>query len=197
MDADAAGRQRSSGGATTRLPLVGDESASVGELYAWIRAERGAVINLYRTLANQPAALGAFLDMSRYVRERSPLSPRLRELAVLQTAAELPEPYERAHHEQPARRAGVTDEQMRELSRWRSSPAFDARERAVLAYAAETATARHVSDATFRELRAHLSVPEVVDLAVVVAWYHLCAALVGPLRIPLERPEDAGADPPD
>src|SRR5205809_827574 len=47
--------------------------------------------------------------------------------------------------------------------------------------------------ATFEALRARLPLPQVVDLALTVGWYHLCAAVLGPLRIETEA-ETAGAD---
>jgi alkylhydroperoxidase family enzyme len=34
--------------------------------------------------------------------------------------------------------------------------------------------------------RRHLSEGEIVDLALTVGWYHLCAAILGPLRIETE-----------
>jgi AhpD family alkylhydroperoxidase len=176
-----------------RVPYVDakpDESPQeLVDLYAEIGGLRGAVLNLYRALGNQPPALRAFMAMSRYVRDDAELPANLRELAVLATAYALDAPYEIFHHVPAARRAGVTEEQLAALPDWQGSGAFDATERAVLAYAVQVARMRDVDDATFEELRAHLPLPQVVDLTLTCGWYHLCAAVLGPLRI---ETEDAG-----
>src|SRR6202162_6383526 len=92
-----------------RLPYVAQgESPAVDALYAEIGRMGRPVLNLYRALANQPPALAAFLEMSRYVRSGSSLDPGLRELAILATAYELGEEYGGAHHTNAALRAGVS-----------------------------------------------------------------------------------------
>ena len=91
-----------------RLPYVeADQSPAAGELYGQIERMGRPVLNLYRELANQPPALAAFLEMSRYVRSESSLDPGLRELAILATAHALGQEYEVLHHTEAARRAGV------------------------------------------------------------------------------------------
>ncbi len=44
-------------------------------IYSQIRDMGRRVIHLYQVLANQPAALEAFLGMSRYIRDDSSLKP--------------------------------------------------------------------------------------------------------------------------
>ncbi len=176
-----------------RVPYVEATDDTLHALYAEIAGLRGRVLNLYRALANQPAALRAFMVMSRHVRDDSTLAPRLRELAILATAYALNVPYEIYHHVPAARRAGVTDEQLAAFPNWSASAAFDPTERAVLAYADQVARRRDVDDATFATLRECLSLAEITDLALTVGWYHLCAAILEPLRI--ETEDATGASP--
>ena len=171
-------------------PVAGESSPELLRLYEDISALRGAVLNLYRALANQPPALRAFMGMSRYIRDDAELPARLRELAIVATAWALDQPYERFHHIPAARRAGVTDAQLAAFPDWAPSDLFDATERAVLAYAEEVARSRDASDATFAELRARLPLPQIIDLALTVGWYHLAAAVLGPLRIETEDGAD-------
>jgi alkylhydroperoxidase family enzyme len=168
-----------------RLPYVEDDGRSeeLRRIYADVAALRGSVHHLHQILANQPAALRAFMATSRYVRDEAALAPRLRELAVLATAYALNVAYEKFHHVPAARRVGVTEEQLAAFPDWRASDAFDPAERAVLDYADQVARRRDCDDATFAALRRHLSDAEIVDLALTVGWYHLCAAILGPLRI--------------
>ncbi|HLZ09805.1 MAG TPA: carboxymuconolactone decarboxylase family protein [Chloroflexota bacterium] len=173
-----------------RVPYVSDAAASVipdlPALFAEIAGLRGSVLNLYRALANQPPALRAFMGMSHYVRDNSSLDPALRELAILATGHSLNVPYEKYHHLPLARRAGVSDAKLAALPEWRKSPEFSVTERAVLAYADGVARSRAVDEETFRALAENLSTAEIVDLSLTLGWYHLCAAILGPLRIEIE-----------
>jgi alkylhydroperoxidase family enzyme len=144
-------------------------------------------LHLYRILANQPPALRAFLGMSRYIRDESSLPPALRELTILATAFALGVRYEQVHHLAAARRAGVADAKVAAFPDWQASTAFDARERAAMAYAHEVAASRRVRAATFDALRAHFTPSEIIDLALTVGWYHLCGALLVPLEVDLEQ----------
>lgn len=167
-------------------PAPADESA-VAAAYAEVRALGRPLLNFYRVLANQPPALRAFLGMSRYVRDQSTLPPALRELTILATAFALGVRYEQVHHLAAARRAGVSDAKVAAFPAWQSSAAFDKAERAAMTYAHEVATTRRVRDKTFDALRAYFTPPQIIDLALVVAWYHLCGALLEPLEVDVEQ----------
>jgi alkylhydroperoxidase family enzyme len=172
-----------------RLPYVMETDPlpdDVRSLYDHITALRGGLLNLYRVLANQPPALRAFMGMSRYVRDENSLPPQLRELAILATAYALDVEYERVHHLAAAARVGVPEAKLRDLAAWRRSDAYTAQERAVMAYAEDVARSRRVSDETFADVCRHLAPPQVIDLSLTVAWYHLCAALLLPLAVELE-----------
>jgi 4-carboxymuconolactone decarboxylase len=158
-------------------------SPEVAELYTEIAGVRGSVHNLQRSLGNNPAALRAFMGMSRYVRGGSSFPPRLRELVVLAVAHAQNVQYEIFYHVPAARRAGVSDEQLAAFPNWAASDQFSPRERAAMSYADQAARQLDVDDATFETLRAHLSLPEIVDLALTVGWYCLCSAILVPLRI--------------
>jgi len=158
----------------------------VSTLYAEITALRGGLVNLYRALANQPPALRAFMGMSRYVRDESSLTPQLRELAILATAHALDVEYEKVHHLAAARRIGVAERKLQAFPNWAASDAFTPAERAVLAYSHQVTRSLTADDATFNTLREYLTPAQVVDLTLTVGWYHLCAALILPLRIDLD-----------
>lgn len=189
LDAGVTRRVREWEGAVARVPYVDatdGPDGPIATLYRDIAGLRGRVLNLHRALANQPAALRAFMVMSRQVRDDAVLAPNLRELAILATAQVLEAPYEQYHHTPIARAVGVTDAQLAALPTWEQSDAFSPLERAVLGYAQQVSRSRDVDDATFAALQQHLSLEEILDLAVTVGWYHLCAAILGGLRIETE-----------
>jgi len=175
-----------------RLPYVPDpggraDQSDVAAAYGELRALGRPLLNLYRVLANQPAALRAFLGMSRYVRDASALPAPLREVTILATAYALGVRYEQVHHLEAARRAGVPEAKLAAFPAWQASGVFDVRERAAMAFAHEVATSRRAAEATFEALCAHFTSPQIVDLALTVGWYHLVAALLVPLEVDLEE----------
>jgi 4-carboxymuconolactone decarboxylase len=144
------------------------------------------VLNLYRVLANQPAALAAFLEMSRYVRSESTLEPGLRELAILATAHELGQEYEVVHHTEAAARAGVAPVKVAAVLRGDTPDALTPAERGAVDFARQAAHTRSCDDATFDRLQSLFSTEQIVDLVVTAGWYHLCAVILGSLRVELE-----------
>jgi alkylhydroperoxidase family enzyme len=71
---------------------------------------------------------------------------------------------------------GAPFEKVQAVERFRESPLFTDAERAALAYAeAVTSTPTAVTDAVFEPLRAHFTVPQIVELAVTVATEHFRA----------------------
>ncbi len=144
------------------------------------------VLNLYRALANQPPALAAFLEMSRYVRSGSSLDPGLRELAILATAHELGQDYEVAHHTQAAALVGVDSAKVAAVTPGGPLDALTAAERCAVEFARQTSQMRSCDDATFNRLQSLFSTEEILDLVVTTAWYHLCAVILGVLHVELE-----------
>jgi alkylhydroperoxidase family enzyme len=158
----------------------------VAAAYAEVRALGRPVLNLYRILANQPPALRAFLGMSRYIRGDNSIPVPLREVTILATAYALGVRYEQVAHLDAARRAGVPEAKLAAFPAWQTSGVFDAAERAAMTYAHEIATSRRVSGATFDALRAHFEPPQIIDLTLIVGWYHLCGAVLVPLEVDVE-----------
>lgn len=161
-------------------------SPAVDELYEEVRRMGRPVLNLYKVLANQPPALAAFLKTSRYVRSGSSLDPGLRELAILATAHALEQDYEIAHHSEAATRAGVPGEKMAAVAPGGSLEALAPAERCVVEFARQAARTRSCDDAMFARMRSLFSPEEIADLVMTTAWYHLCAVILGTLRVDLE-----------
>ena len=164
-------------------------SPAVDHLYAEIGRMGRPVLNLYQVLANQPPALGAFLDMSRYVRAGSSLDPGLRELAILATAHELGQHYEVAHHTEAALRAGVPDAKVMAVRPGGSLEALTQEESCAVEFARQAAHTKSCDDATFHQLQSLFSNEQIVDLVVTTGWYHLCAVILGSFRVELESAE--------
>jgi AhpD family alkylhydroperoxidase len=167
-----------------RLPYVeAEQSPAAGELYGQIERMGRPVLNLYRELANQPPALAAFLEMSRYVRSESSLDPGLRELAILATAHALGQEYEVLHHTEAARRAGVPANKIAATAPGGSLESMTAAERCAVEFSRQAARTYSCDDATFERLQSLFSNEQIVDLVVTTGWYHLCAVILGSLLV--------------
>ena len=170
-----------------RLPYVAPgTSKEVDDLYAEVTGMGRMVANLYKVMANQPAALAAFLKMSRYVRSGSSLEPGLRELSILATAHEFGQAYELAHHTDAAILAGVPEEKLAAVGPGGNVALLTPPERCAVEFARQVARGRDCDDAVFAQLREFFGPDGVIDLALTVAWYHLCAVILGTMHVEVE-----------
>ncbi len=170
-----------------RLPYVRPgTSAEVDALYDQIAGLGRPIANLYRSLANQPAALEAFLGMSRYVRGGSSLDPQLRELAILATAYVFDQDYEIAHHVEAARKVGVPEDKLHALAANGGLEALSPEERCAVEFSRQVARTRTCDAATFARVEELLGREGATDLVVTAAWYHLCAVILDTAGVELE-----------
>ncbi len=167
-----------------RLPYVKPgASADADRAFTEVGRLGRPILNLYAELANQPPALEAFLEMSKYVRSGSSLEPGLRELSILATAHAIGQDYEIKHHTEAALAAGVPEEKIAATAPGAPHRALDARERCAVDFAREAAASRTCSNATFRRLESVFTTQEIVDLVVTAGWYHLCAVILGTFKV--------------
>src|SRR5258708_12746529 len=138
------------------------------------------VNHLYQVLANQPAALEAFLGMSRYIRDDSSLRPALREMAILATAEALDQPYEIAHHRPAALQSGVTPGKIDTILAGETHELAPVA-RAVGTFALQVAQERKVDDAAFGELPSSFSHPSLPHIPLTVPCSSLFSSLFCPL----------------
>jgi alkylhydroperoxidase family enzyme len=145
-------------------------------------------VNIVRALANSPNGLREFSALSNFIRFKSRLDPRLRELAILMVGYLTRSPYEWSHHVEIGRRFGVSDTDIRALmdeAEGRPS-SLEPLARSVLQAATEMTRNLSVSDATFAELRAGLDNERTVDLVVTIAFYNAVVRVLASLQIDVE-----------
>jgi AhpD family alkylhydroperoxidase len=174
----------------SRVPsLSRDDATSVHQQPLWDRLEaerKMPTANIFRSLANAPVLLDAFLSYANAMRDGSLLSPKLRELAILSVGHATGSEYEIAHHQSHGRKAGLTDEQLAAVADGERPDLFDDAERAVMALARESTTTVHVSDATWAAAAKHLDDQQMVELTLTIAWYNSGVRIMGLLAIDLE-----------
>ncbi len=145
----------------------------------------GTPPNLYKALGNHPKLVAAWTEFSKALRYDSRTPRILRELVILRGAQLMRSEYEWAQHLRMARKAGVSEAQVRELSSWRTSGLFDAREKAALALA-EAVTQGKVGDEVYGEAMRHFDHHDYVELAVTAAFYAMVGRVLDAMGVQLE-----------
>lgn len=124
--------------------------------------------------AHRPTLLIAYGMLEKAVARKPTVQQRLRALAVLKSAVMQGCPMCQDLGSFEARAAGVTDEQMLELHRYRDSEAFDETERLVLDLAVGmTLTPVQVGEDLFAELRERFDDGQLVELVNLIAVENL------------------------
>jgi alkylhydroperoxidase family enzyme len=169
-----------------RLPLIAEpEDDLTTEVFAGFRAEGRAPIALYQALAHSPRLLRAYSILARALRHEAETARSLRELTILRTAQLTSSEYEWVHHRRMATAAGVPEEKIRELADWRTSNAFDDRERAALRCAEEMHDLA-VTESGFDELKASFRDSEIAEIVLLVAFYETVARVIQALGLEVE-----------
>lgn len=144
--------------------------------------------NIYRALAHSPNGLRAFVALGGFIRFKSRLDPRLRELAILMVGYLARAPYEWSHHIEIGKKFGVSDDDIRALiDEAEGRPGkLEPLAKAVLEAAREMTQDLAVSDATFAHLRAGLDNECIVDLVMTIAFYNGVVRVLPSLQIDVE-----------
>jgi 4-carboxymuconolactone decarboxylase len=142
--------------------------------------QAGAELGVSTTLVRHTDLFADFLPFGRRLLRLSSLDPRERELLIMRTAWRCRARYEWSHHEVIGRHAGLTDQDLAELS----SP----EPTGLLARAADELVADHaLGDATWTELTAAYSVPQVIEICMLVGEYAMLAGALNSLGVQIEE----------
>ncbi len=172
----------------SRVPTITEDKApaEVKEIYDKIQKNGARIINLYRTLANNPRILRDFIRLGSSLLAKTELSPKLRELAILRVARLTGSEYEWVQHYPIALETGISPRQAEVISHWKSSQDFSDIECAVLQYTDEVSQNARVKDETFRVLQQHLNSPSIVELTVAIGYWGMVARFLEALQVDID-----------
>jgi AhpD family alkylhydroperoxidase len=162
----------------TRIDGVRDGGARplVRALHGLSRRELGRDVDPVAVYAHLPGLLLGYGAFEKATARQRRVPARLKALAELKTAAVVNCEFCCDIASALAREAGIGEEQILALPRYRESPLFDSLERLVLDYAtAMTRTPVHVDDELFAALREHFDERQMVELTNVIALENLRA----------------------
>jgi AhpD family alkylhydroperoxidase len=162
----------------TRIDGVGDMGARplVRLLHGLSRRELGRDVDPVAVYAHLPGLLVGYGAFEKATDHQRRVPEHLKALAQLKAAAVVNCEFCCDIGSALAREAGISEEQILALARYRESPAFDALERLVLDYAtAMTRTPARVEDELFAALREHFDERQLVELTNVIALENMRA----------------------
>jgi alkylhydroperoxidase family enzyme len=127
----------------------------------------------------------AFNGVGNFIRFKSKLDPRLRELASLQVGWMAKSEYEFTHHVKIGKDFGVTDEDIQGLfAETEGKPSkLEPLAKAVLKGAREMVRELAMREETFAEIKTHLSNEHMVDLVLTSAFYCAVVRVLATMKI--------------
>ncbi len=169
----------------TDIPPI--EEADLDATLNQIAATRGYVSNLMQTLALAPGGLRPFADLGGYCRFGTLLSEQQRELAIVIALRDVH--YGWNHHAPLARAAGITEEQLLLIREGRTPRTLGPAEYALCDYAFEVNACRRIPPRVAEAMHEHFKPRQIVDIALLSAYYMAFAALAIGLDVEMEPPE--------
>jgi alkylhydroperoxidase family enzyme len=142
-------------------------------------------INLHKLLVNSPDMARAFSGIGSYIRFKSKLDPRLRELAIIQVGWLEKSEYEFTHHVKIGREFGVSEKDIEGLmAETEGKPSeLEPLASAILKGAREMVRELAMSDETFAEIKRELSDEHMTDLVLTIAHYCAVVRVLATMRI--------------
>ena len=170
-----------------RVPFATRENMDAAGQAVWdeIETSRGGVQRNYAALLNNPQASSNFAHLGGYVRFETPLPPRVKAVAVLTAAREACGHYVWTVNQPAARNAGLTDSEIAAIHEYRSPAGLSGDDAAVSQFVIELLRQHRVADSTFEAVRGIIGDSGIVDMLVVVAYYHGLAHSLQALQVEL------------
>ena len=141
-------------------------------------------LNLFRNLAYCPEGARLFGRMGIWIRFKTKLDPRLRQMAILRVGAITRTDYEYSHHIELGRRFGLSDDDIRAVIAGPDAGSFTEVERLVLTDEATTGVG--IGAETFEALQDHLDEGMLVELTMTISYYNGVVRMLNSLGIDVE-----------
>lgn len=177
-----------------RIPLIHPEAVDgdLADFYATVNDVFGRIPNSLRTLAHAPLLAMLLIPFNATVQRKWPgarLSGRIKEMVVIKTSQVNGCDYCYAHNTALGEAAGITHEQVVDLSSddYMDSSQFSDREKAALLWAEHVTrnTAQKRGD-VYDQVKAQFSNAEIVELTLVCALFNMINRINDSLEIDIE-----------
>lgn len=156
-----------------RIAGIPEQSAppEVRTVYERIKRKYGRLLEPVSIAANHPEIFKAYMDYERSFQTASRIDIKLKELVLLKVAALIGCRFCIDFGSAVAKKAGITEGQMRDLARYRQSSVFSDAEKLALDLAtAMTDAPVKVSESLFGQLQSLFDAASIVEITAAIAW---------------------------
>ena len=174
--------------------IAGGDRAT-GPQHFPLTAEDGSLNGPFGLMLHAPGVGAALQELGGRIRFHTNLTPRIREIAILQVAQAAGSAFEWWAHERVGRAAGLTDTELTELSLG-SFCSRDPLENAAATFCANLLTSNVVTDQQYAAAAAVLSAEQMIDLTVLEGYYRTLAQLMEVFGVDVPDREHTPAPPP-
>jgi 4-carboxymuconolactone decarboxylase len=133
----------------------------------------GEPLNIFKTMVNHSELMKRWLVFANHILGKSTLPERERELIILRIGFLCRSGYEWGQHVLIARRAKITDDEIRRIKVGPKAEGWGEVDRLLLAATDELHADAHVSDATWQGLSRHFNTKQLMDIVFTVGQYNL------------------------
>lgn len=148
-------------------------------------------LNLFTTLARHERSFGSLMRLGRRLVMKAALPFGDRELLILRTAWNCRSDYEWGQHVQIAVAGGVDRAIVHRVPAGPDAPDWNQRQRLLLRAADELHSGSRIEDQTWDGLQELLNEDALIELPLLVGYYHLIAFALGTLHIQPEADLDS------
>ncbi|CAI8004693.1 Caffeine dehydrogenase subunit alpha [Geodia barretti] len=177
-----------------RVPFATRENMDAAGQAVWddITSSRGGVQRNYAALLNNAQAAGAFAGLGGYVRFETDLNPRVKALAILTAARQAGGHYVWTVNQRGAKEANLGDDVIAAIREFRAPVGLEPSDAAVVQFVLELLRQHRISDDTFEGLRSQVGDAGIIDVLIIVAYYHGLAHSLQALEV--ELPDGVESD---
>ena len=158
-------------------------------------AERGGVLNIFRTFLNKPAAMRGFLAWGGYIlSRRNSLAPREREIVILRTGYLCKSGYEWTQHVPYGQRAGLSDAEIAGIKQGADAPGWSAADAALIRATDDLHREQFITEPAWAELSRHFDQGQCMDLVFTAGQYTQVSMFLNTFGVQLDAGQTLDPD---
>jgi len=150
-------------------------------------SRNGRLYNVHATMANHPALAKDWMVFAGHILRKSTLPARERELLILRTGWLCQCEYEWAQHTRLARKAGLSEADISNISKGPEAPGLAPLDKLLLQAVDELHKDRFVSDATWAALAKTYNTEQMMDMVFTVGQYTLVSMALNSFGVQLDE----------
>lgn len=160
----------------------------IAQSFDKVQESRGWISNLMKAMAHAPDALQHYQRLGHYARYETELSEIERELTVVTTVRSVP--YGWRHHGGLALQSGVTQAQLDALKADQVPADLPKEQQALCAFVLAFSAFKGVPQPVVDELLKYYNKRQIVDIAMISAYYLAAGSLIIGFEVEMEPDED-------